>query len=288
MGKTTILVGYASCGIAAGAGKVYETLDSILKNENADFELKQTGCVGMCFREPLIEVIDDTGAYLYGGVDEEKAMEIYTKHVKLNEPVREHLVRTDLFDTGDEGFFRRQIKIALRNCGVIDPEKIGEYIGTGGYEAINKILQENLTQEEVIQMILDSGLRGRGGGGFPTGMKWKFAYNSPGEKKYVICNADEGDPGAFMDRSLLEGDPHAVIEGMIIGAYCIGASEGVIYCRAEYPWLSNVSILPYLRPVKRAISAKIYSEKRASILTCTSRREQVHLYVVKRLPSLPL
>jgi len=235
MGKIKILVGYASCGIAAGAGKVYETLLDIRNNEHADFELKKTGCIGMCFREPLIEVIDESGAYLYGGVDEARTMEIYTKHVKLDEPVKEYLVKTDLFETGDENFFRRQIKIALRNCGVIDPEQIAEYIETGGYSAIGKILIENLSQEQVIQMVMDSGLRGRGGGGFSTGLKWRFAYNSPGKDKYVICNADEGDPGAFMDRSLLEGDPHAVIEGMIIGAYCIGANEGVIYCRAEYP-----------------------------------------------------
>jgi len=235
MGNTKILVGYASCGIAAGAGKVYDTLIEIQKNEKADFELKQTGCIGMCFREPLIEVIDDTGAYLYGGVDESKMLEIYTKHIKLNEPVKEYLVRTDLFETGDENFFKRQVKIALRNCGVIDPENIEEYIEAGGYGAIKKIIQENISQEQVIQVMLDSGLRGRGGGGFSTGLKWKFALNSPGKEKYVICNADEGDPGAFMDRSLLEGDPHSVIEGMIAGAYCIGANEGVIYCRAEYP-----------------------------------------------------
>lgn len=235
MGNTKILVGYASCGIAAGAGKVYKALESILQDEHSDVELKQTGCVGMCYREPLVEIIDDTGAYLYGGVDEEKALEIYTKHVKLNEPVKNYLVKTDLFETEDENFFRRQIKIALRNCGKIDPERIEEYIVEGGYSAVRKILADQLSQETVIQMVLDSGLRGRGGGGFPTGLKWKFAYNSTGDNKYVICNADEGDPGAFMDRSLLEGDPHAVIEGMIIGAYAIGANEGVIYCRAEYP-----------------------------------------------------
>lgn len=235
MGKKQILVGYASCGIAAGAGKVYETLSNIQKGEHAEFELKQTGCIGMCFREPLIEVIDDSGSYLYGGVDAEKAVEIFTKHIKLNEPVRDYLVKTDLFETPDDNFFRRQIKIALRNCGVIDPESIDEYISKGGYVAIGNILKQSVGQEQVIQMVMDSGLRGRGGGGFSTGLKWKFAFNSPGKDKYVICNADEGDPGAFMDRSLLEGDPHSVIEGMIIGAYSIGANEGVIYCRAEYP-----------------------------------------------------
>jgi NADH-quinone oxidoreductase subunit F len=235
MGQTKILVGYASCGIAAGAGKVYEALSSVLDKEHTEVELKQTGCIGMCYREPLVEIIDETGSYLYGGIDEEKALEIFTKHVKLKEPVKDYLVRTDLYETEDDIFFNRQIKIALRNCGVIDPEDIDEYIIQGGYSAIQKILKDNISREQVIQMILDSGLRGRGGGGFSTGLKWKFAFNSPGSKKYVICNADEGDPGAFMDRSLLEGDPHAVLEGMIIGAFCIGANEGVIYCRAEYP-----------------------------------------------------
>jgi len=235
MSKTTILVGYASCGIAAGANKVFDAFQSIKQVEKADFELKQTGCIGMCYREPLVEVIDDSGTYLYGGIDENKALEIFTKHISLQEPVKEYIVKTDLYETEDESFFKGQVKIALRNCGVIDPESIDEYMNTDGYKAIEYILKNNLTQEEVIQSVLDSGIRGRGGGGFPTGLKWRFAYNSPGNEKYVICNADEGDPGAFMDRSLLEGDPHSVIEGMIIGAFAIGANEGVIYCRAEYP-----------------------------------------------------
>jgi len=235
MNKTTILVGYASCGIAAGASKVYETLQSIKQNENADFELKQTGCIGMCYNEPLVEIIDELGSYIYGSVDEVKIVEIYTKHIKLQEPIKEYVVKTDLYDTKDESFFKKQVKIALRNCGVIDPESIEEYLNVDGYKAIKHIIKNDITQEEIIQTIIDSGLRGRGGGGFPTGLKWRFTYNSEEKEKYVICNADEGDPGAFMDRSLLEGDPHTVIEGMIIGAYTIGASKGVVYCRAEYP-----------------------------------------------------
>lgn len=232
----TILVGYASCGIAAGATEVMETLQSMLQEMNdTQIVLKQTGCIGMCYNEPLVEIRDETGTYLYGHVDATVAVEIFNKHIKLGEPVKEHIVFTDLYETPDKSYFDRQIKIALRNCGEIDPENIDEYIAKGGYQAIRKILDNNISPEQIIQQIIDSGLRGRGGGGFPTGLKWRFAYNSPGDKKYVICNADEGDPGAFMDRSLLEGDPHSVLEGMIIGAYCIGATEGVIYCRAEYP-----------------------------------------------------
>ncbi len=235
MANTQVIVGLGSCGIAAGATKTYDKLNSLKKVDNLKFDLKKTSCVGMCFREPLVEVIDETGSYLYGNVDEGKVMEIVEKHLKNNEPVRELVVKSDLFTTADDYFFNNQVKIALRNCGMIDPENIEEYEARDGYKSIKKVLSEKITNEEVIKTMIDSGLRGRGGGGFPTGMKWKFAYNNKSEQKYIICNADEGDPGAFMDRSLLEGDPHSVLEGMIIGAYTIQATSGVIYCRAEYP-----------------------------------------------------
>jgi len=235
MGKTQVIVGLGSCGVAAGAGKVYEKIRALQSAENLDFELKKTSCVGMCFREPLLEVIDDTGHYLYGNVDEARAVEVLDRHVAHQEVIREYVVHTDLFETPDAHFFEGQVKIALRNCGLIDPESIEEAQQQGAYRAIRKIADEAMAQEEVIREVLDSGIRGRGGGGFPTGMKWRFAYQNKADQKYVICNADEGDPGAFMDRSLLEGDPHAVVEGMIIAGYSIGASDGVIYCRAEYP-----------------------------------------------------
>ena len=235
MAKTKVLVGLASCGIAAGANKVYDTIKAIQETDKIDFDLQRTGCIGMCYREPLIEIIDENGSYLYGEIDNDKAIEIINKHVRNQEPVREYLVKTDLFESADDVFWAGQVKIALRNCGVIDPEDIEDYIENGGYDAIKKIFERNISSEDIIQTILDSGLRGRGGGGFPTGIKWKFAYNSKGDEKYVICNADEGDPGAFMDRSLIEGDPHAILEGMIIGAKAIGATHGIIYCRAEYP-----------------------------------------------------
>ncbi|MCB2195206.1 MAG: NADH-quinone oxidoreductase subunit NuoF [Bacteroidetes bacterium] len=235
MEKTKVLVGLASCGIAAGANKVYNKLLALQETDKLDIELKKTGCIGMCYREPLVEIIDETGSYLYGEIDEEKAVEIFDKHLKQSEPVKDYVVKSDLFKAKDDSFWEGQVKIALRNCGVIDPENIEEYEEQGGYKALEKILKEKISQEDVIQTVLDSGIRGRGGGGFPTGLKWRFAYKYKSDQKYVICNADEGDPGAFMDRSLLEGDPHAVLEGLAIGGYAIGASEGVIYCRAEYP-----------------------------------------------------
>ncbi|MFH2142736.1 MAG: NADH-quinone oxidoreductase subunit NuoF [Bacteroidota bacterium] len=233
--KKQVIVGLGSCGIAAGANKIYNKIEAIKKAENLDFELKKTSCIGMCFREPLVEVIDDTGSYLYGEIDEKRVVEILEEHINNNNPIKGYVVKTDLFETKDNVFFKGQIKIALRNCGYIDPEHIEEYEKRSGYNAIKKIASEKLTDLQVIQTVLDSGIRGRGGGGFPTGLKWKFANNNKSDHKYIICNADEGDPGAFMDRSLLEGDPHAVLEGMIIGAYAIGADAGVIYCRAEYP-----------------------------------------------------
>ena len=235
MGPMKVIVGLGSCGIAAGAGKTYERISSLKKVEQLGFELKKTSCIGMCFREPLVEVVDDSGSYLYGNIDENKAVEIVEKHIRNGEPVKDYVVYSDLFDTPDSYFFNNQNKIALRNCGNIDPESIAEYKLRGGYEAIRKITGSGMSREALIQTMIDSGLRGRGGGGFPTGLKWRFANGYKSKEKYIICNADEGDPGAFMDRSLLEGDPHSVLEGMIIGAYAIEASSGVIYCRAEYP-----------------------------------------------------
>jgi NADH-quinone oxidoreductase subunit F len=235
MEKTKVLVGLASCGIAAGAQEVYNKLCELRKADQVDIDIRKTGCIGMCYREPLVEVIDDTGSYLYGEVDEQKAIEIMDKHLSNGEPIKDYVVKTDLFETPDDSFWNGQVKVALRNCGVIDPENIREYEARDGYKALRKILEKPMDQEDVIQTIYDSGLRGRGGGGFPTGLKWRFTYKNQAEKKYIVCNADEGDPGAFMDRSLLEGDPHSVIEGLLIGAYATGASEGVIYCRAEYP-----------------------------------------------------
>ncbi|PKP24974.1 MAG: NADH-quinone oxidoreductase subunit F, partial [Bacteroidetes bacterium HGW-Bacteroidetes-22] len=235
MQNTKIIVGLGSCGIAAGAGKTYQKIETLIAEGNLDIKLGKTSCVGMCYREPLVEIHDATGVYLYGDVDESRVSEIIEKHIREHTPVKEYLVKTDLFPTPDDTFLKDQVKITLRNCGMIDPEQIEEYEARGGYEAVKKITAEKLTSADIIKTVLESGIRGRGGGGFPTGMKWKFAAGYPSPEKYIICNADEGDPGAFMDRSVLEGDPHTVLEGMIIGGYAIGASDGIIYCRAEYP-----------------------------------------------------
>jgi NADH-quinone oxidoreductase subunit F len=221
--------------VAAGAGKVYEKIRAMQQSENLDFELKKTSCVGMCYREPLVEIIDETGSYLYGEINEERAVEIIDKHINQGSPVRDYLIQSDLFETSDKSFTESQVKIVLRNCGYIDPENIDDYEARQGYRAIKKIAGQRISRYDVIQTILSSGIRGRGGGGFPTGLKWKFANDSKSSEKYIICNADEGDPGAFMDRSVLEGDPHSVIEGMIIAAYAIEGTGGIIYCRAEYP-----------------------------------------------------
>jgi len=235
MEKTKVIVGLGSCGIAAGANKTFEKIKALQQAENLDFELKKTSCIGMCYREPLVEIVDESGSYLYGEIDEERAIEVIDKHIGQGSPIREYVVLTDLFETSDKDFVESQVKITLRNCGYIDPESIDEYETKNGYRAIKRIAGQRISRLDVIQTILQSGLRGRGGGGFSTGLKWKFANDNKADEKYIICNADEGDPGAFMDRSVLEGDPHSVIEGMIIGAYAIEATSGVIYCRAEYP-----------------------------------------------------
>jgi len=235
MNKIQVIVGLGSCGIAAGAAKVYNEIERIKEADNLDFVLKKTSCIGMCFKEPLVEIKDDTGSYLYGEVDTKKIDAILESHIIKSIPLKDYLVYSDVIETPDSKYFKGQVKIALRNCGYIDPESIEEYEARKGYQAIKKIAEEKISCQDVIKIVIDSGLRGRGGGGFPTGLKWKFANSSPGTEKYVICNADEGDPGAFMDRSVLEGDPHSVLEGMIIAAYSIGANQGVIYCRAEYP-----------------------------------------------------
>ena len=235
MENVKIIVGLGSCGIAAGAGKVYDEIVRIKEADNLNFDLAKTSCIGMCFREPLVEIIDETGSYLYGEVDIKRIDEIIEKHIVNFSPIKEYIVKSDMFDTPYKDYFEGQVKITLRNCGNIDPEHITEYENKRGYQAIKKITSEEIPPEDVIKSVMDSGIRGRGGAGFSTGMKWNFARNSKADEKYVVCNADEGDPGAFMDRSVLEGDPHSVLEGMIICAYAIGANHGYIYCRAEYP-----------------------------------------------------
>ncbi|MBM4321801.1 MAG: NADH-quinone oxidoreductase subunit F, partial [Deltaproteobacteria bacterium] len=229
-----VIVGMGTCGISAGALQVKEVLARLIAERKLDAELGITGCIGMCYREPLVEVIGpDGGAVLYQEVTPRRAEEIVVAHLVGGQPRPEWALRRD-GEVDRDGYLARQVRIALGNCGVLDPERIEDYLARQGYQALRRAL-EGMTPEQVITTVLDSGLRGRGGAGFPTGLKWRLARQSPGASKYVVCNADEGDPGAFMDRSVLESDPHAVLEGMAICGYAIGADHGYIYCRAEYP-----------------------------------------------------
>ncbi|MCG8568856.1 MAG: NADH-quinone oxidoreductase subunit NuoF [Spirochaetes bacterium] len=221
-------VGTATCGLAAGAQATLNKLQELAKNKE-NIRIEETGCLGICHSEPLVEVVIQGIKYLYGDVDEALAEKIFNDHIIKGVPFATHIIAT----SKGQFHFRQQKRIVLRNTGIIDPENIEEYMENGGYQGIKRAL--SMSTEEVIQEMLDSGLRGRGGAGFSTGLKWKFAASEKSPKKYVICNADEGDPGAFMDRSVLEGDPHSILEGMLICGYAIGADEGYIYCRAEYP-----------------------------------------------------
>jgi NADH-quinone oxidoreductase subunit F len=228
--RTEIAVGMSSCGIAAGARAVFEALERDVRERGLPFSVVSTGCMGACHAEPLVEVRPADGRkLLYGNVDETKAPAIVAGLVS-GQPVSELLVPDDY------PYLARQKRIVLSRCGVIDPESIDQYVAHDGYAAFRKVLS-SLTPQAVIDEVKASGMRGRGGAGFSTGMKWTFARDSKSAtgKKYIVCNADEGDPGAFMNRSVLEGDPHAVLEGMLICAYAVGADEGYIYVRAEYP-----------------------------------------------------
>ena len=240
MYRTHVLVCGGTGCTSGGCEKVIDALNSEIQAAGLTEEVcvVKTGCHGLCALGPVMIVYPDD--ILYAMVKPEDAHEIVQEHLLKGRPVT-RLIYDDSVTTegvkslNDTNFYRKQTRVALRNCGVINPEKIDEYIARDGYMALGKVLTE-MTPDEVIQTILDSGLRGRGGAGFPTGLKWKFASGNRGNvQKYVCCNADEGDPGAFMDRSVLEGDPHVVLEAMAIAGYAIGANQGYIYVRAEYP-----------------------------------------------------
>jgi len=226
--------------VASGCHAVTDAFEAELKAVGLEKEVKvvHTGCFGLCALGPIM-IIYPEGSF-YARVKAEDCKEIVDEHLLKGRIVSRLLYHETLCEEeglkslSETGFYKKQTRVALRNCGVIDPEVIDEYIGFDGYSALGKALTE-MTPQEVIDVIKASGLRGRGGAGFPTGLKWEFAANAKGDQKYVCCNADEGDPGAFMDRSILEGDPHAVIEAMSIAAYAIGANQGYVYVRAEYP-----------------------------------------------------
>ncbi len=213
--------------------EIYQHLDKNI--DKTKVELHKTGCAGLCHREPMLELMAPTGEqWTYVHVDTQVVDQIITEHIGQNRPVESYLLTAPSRFDAVTRYLSKQKKIVLENCGIIDPESIESYIAVDGYKAIKKILQD-MTPSQVIAEILASGLRGRGGAGFPTGRKWQFAFEASGSEKYMICNGDEGDPGAFMDRSVLESDPHRVIEGMLIAGYATGASTGYVYVRAEYP-----------------------------------------------------
>ena len=233
MSEIIVKVGLASCGRAAGAMEVYDKLKEYLEQNEGAYILKRTGCIGMCFEEPIVSLSgSEIGEITLGKVNAENVINLIEEYRKDIIP-SSNIILSDKVEAPCNDLFAYQQRIVLQNCGRIDPLSIEDYEASGGYQALRKAL--TLSPQEIINEVKISGLRGRGGAGFPTGLKWSFAAAAKSDIKYIICNADEGDPGAFMDRSVLEGDPHRVLEGMIIGAYAIGAHKGYIYCRAEYP-----------------------------------------------------
>ncbi len=243
-----IKVGQGSCGISAGAGKVY----SALQNKQLDASLSVTGCIGMCYLEPIVDIYDENNALTRLVRVSESDADAVAEFVASGDASKiEHLIVSE----EDSLFLKKQTRIALRGCGKINPEEIEDYIENGGYSALKKALCE-MTPEGVIEEIKTAGLAGRGGAGFPTWFKWNAARQSQGEEKYLICNADEGDPGAFMDRAVIESNPHNLIEGMLIGAYAIGAKEAIVYVRAEYP----LAIIRLERAIEQAKEKGIVGE----------------------------
>ncbi len=239
MYRSHVLVCGGTGCTSSGSQRIIDRLEKEIAAQGLSEEVGvvKTGCFGLCALGPIMIVYPE-GTF-YSMVQEDDIPEIVAEHLLKGRVVTrllyEETTKTDkITPLNETNFYKKQHRVALRNCGVINPEDIEEYIGTGGYEALGIVLTEK-KPEDVIQILLDSGLRGRGGAGFPTGLKWKFAAANEADQKYVCCNADEGDPGAFMDRSILEGDPHAVLEAMAIAGYAIGASQGYIYVRAEYP-----------------------------------------------------
>lgn len=232
-----ILVCHGTGCTSSHSPQIIENFRKVLQDKNINnVRVVQTGCFGLCAKGPIVIIRPED--VFYAHVTPEDCEEIVNKHI-VEGKIVERLLCKDIDEKyvkrlDELNFYKKQKRIALKNCGIIDPENIDEYIAFDGYKALEKVLFE-MTPEEVIKEVSDSGLRGRGGAGFPTGKKWEFTRMAKGDQKYVVCNADEGDPGAFMDRSILEGDPHSVVEAMMIAGYAIGANKGYIYVRAEYP-----------------------------------------------------
>lgn len=238
MNREILVCGGTGC-LSSKSEQIIKNLETLISVNGLEKEVivKKTGCFGFCEKGPIVKILPDN--VLYIEVKPEDAEEIVESHL-INEKIVERLLFIDprtkekIHDGKDMQFYRKQVRIALKNCGVINPEDIDDYIIHDGYKALEKVIK-TMSSDDVINEIKESGLRGRGGGGFPTGLKWEFTKKAINKEKYVVCNADEGDPGAFMDRSILEGDPHGILEAMTICGYAVGASKGLIYIRAEYP-----------------------------------------------------
>ena len=274
-----VVVGQGSCGIATGAKKTSDEFQRIVAEKNlTNVVIDKTGCIGTCYLEPIVDVYNDEGALeaRYVKCTTDKVEKIVEEHLIGGKPVEEYVIPAE-----DEAFLSQQQRIVLRNCGQINPEKIDEYIAVGGYEAARKVIT-SMTPDEVIEEIKVSGLRGRGGAGFPTWFKWNAIKSNKGAQKYMVCNADEGDPGAFMDRSVLEGDPHSLLEGMIIGGFAAALPRVSFTAVLSIHWQSHVLRSPWHRQEKRVIWAKICLEQ-ALILISVSKQAQAHLYAVRRL-----
>ncbi len=232
--NTLIRVGMSTCGLAAGALVTYQALAAAIRSRGLPVTLHATGCVGACHREPLVEVAQAGASILYGPVTPAEVDALLDLHFGAAPvPVDSAWLVSRHADRRDYPFLGKQVKVTTQLCGVIDPHSLDDYLAHDGYQALHQAL--TMTPEQVIQAVKDARLRGRGGAGFPTGTKWEIGHKQPGARKFLICNADEGDPGAFMDRTMIEGDPHRLLEGMLIAAHAIGASRGYIYIRAEYP-----------------------------------------------------
>ena len=235
MNSVRITVGMGSCGIASGADAIYDRLVKEKKLIGLDnIEIVKVGCIGICRYEPIVEIYKEDRRVTYINVKEDNILDIIEKSVVGDSIIKELAIDNNEGSILFDPFYKQQKRIVLSNCGNIDPEEIAEYESNDGYKSLRKVLT-SMSREEVLYEVKSSGLRGRGGAGFPTGTKWEFAYKSENDQKYVCCNADEGDPGAFMDRAILEGDPHSVIEAMAIAGYTIGSNQGYIYVREEYP-----------------------------------------------------
>lgn len=288
-GKTpSILVGSATCGLSAGANEIIKIMEDEIKKEDIDARIIPVGCIGSCYAEPLIGIFKNKKGTFYGPVNKNLAKKIVKTNIIEDEIVKENILGTlkvkkeDIWGSFFESdFMRPQSRYILRRCGLINPEDIKHYLATGGYAGFLKALE--IGADKIIETIKESGLRGRGGAGFPTWLKWDLCRKSDSEKKYIICNADEGDPGAFMNRSLLEGDPHSVIEGILIGAHAIGAEKAYIYCRAEYPMalkrlekaikdLWNLGIPSIDIEIKKGAGAFVCGEETALIASIEGRR----------------